>query len=198
MKDPRFAPLTLDFTFKRIFASESEQSNDFLISLIESFLGEYLQAKVKTVQLLPTERLNESREHRVAVFDLHCTDNNGNRFIVEMQFQKQDFFMGRILFYLGLTITGIVKKGKEYKFDLPRIFSLSFLDFDPELEDGNDEIVHHIGLTNLKYPERRHSDLHLAFVVLPKFKVALEECETTLDIWLWLFNNLHKLDEIPV
>jgi predicted transposase YdaD len=34
--------------------------------------------------------------------------------------------------------------------------------------------------------------------VLPKFKVALEECETTLDIWLWLFNNLHKLDEIPV
>ncbi|MDR2999665.1 MAG: Rpn family recombination-promoting nuclease/putative transposase [Fibromonadaceae bacterium] len=38
----------------------------------------------------------------------------------------------------------------------------------------------------------------MAFVVLPKFKVALEECETTLDIWLWLFNNLHKLDEIPV
>ena len=194
---PRFAQLTLDFIFKKVFASESEQSRKFLISLIESFLGEYLQDKIKKIQLLPNERGSKSRKHRAAIFDLHCTDNNGNRFVVEMQIAKQDFFMGRILFYLGATITGIVKKGREYKFDMPKIYSLSFLNFEPDLEAGDSDIVHHIGLANLKHPEKRQSNIHLALVVLPRFKKTLEQCKTTFDLWLYLFNNLHKLDEIP-
>ncbi|MDR2580650.1 MAG: Rpn family recombination-promoting nuclease/putative transposase [Fibromonadaceae bacterium] len=193
----RFAKLTLDFTFKRVFASESEQSSKFLISLIESFLGEYLQAKVKAVQLLPSERTGKGSKRRAAVFDLHCTDSNGNRFIIEMQLAKQDFFMGRMLFYVSATITGIVKKGKGYKFNLPRIFSLSFLNFEPDLENEADDLIYHIGLTNLKHPRRRHGSIHFALVVLPRFKKALEQCETTLDLWLYLFKNLHKLDSIP-
>ncbi|MCL2101222.1 MAG: Rpn family recombination-promoting nuclease/putative transposase [Fibromonadales bacterium] len=197
MHHPRFAQLTLDFTFKKVFASESRQSRKFLISLIESFLGEYLQGKIKKIQLLPNERGGKSRKHRAAVFDLHCTDNNGNRFVVEMQLAKQDFFMGRMLFYLSLEITGIVKKGRDYNFDLPRIFSLSFLNFEPDLAAGSSDIVHHIGLANLKHPERRQSNIHLALVVLPKFKKTLEQCKTTLDLWLYLFKNMHKLDEIP-
>ena len=114
-----------------------------------------------------------------------------------MQLAKRDFFMGRILFYLSLTIAGIVKKGKDYKFDLPRIYSLSFLNFEPDLLVGNKDIVNHIGLTNLKYPERRHSDMHIALVVLPRFKKTLAQCKTTFDVWLYLFKNLHKLNEIP-
>ena len=105
--------------------------------------------------------------------------------------------MGRILFYLGATITGIVKKGREYKFDMPRIYSLSFLNFEPDLEAESSDIVHHIGLANLKHPKKRQSNIHLALVVLPRFKKTLEQCKTTFDMWLYLFNNLHKLDEIP-
>ncbi|MCL2102230.1 MAG: Rpn family recombination-promoting nuclease/putative transposase [Fibromonadales bacterium] len=197
IKRPRFAQLTLDFIFKKVFASESRQSEDFLISLIESFLGEYLQGKIKKIQLLPNEQRSKSRKQRAAVFDLHCTDNNGNRFIIEMQLAKRDFFMGRILFYLSLTIAGIVKKGKDYKFDLPRIYSLSFLNFEPDLLAGSKDIVNHIGLTNLKHPEKRHSDVHIALVVLTRFKKTLEQCKTTFDVWLYLFKNLHKLDEVP-
>ncbi|MDR2581382.1 MAG: Rpn family recombination-promoting nuclease/putative transposase [Fibromonadaceae bacterium] len=76
----------------------------------------------------------QSSKRRAAVFDLHCTDSNGNRFIIEMQLAKQDFFMGRMLFYVSATITG---------------------------------------------------SIHFALVVLPRFKKALEQCETTLDLWLF-------------
>ncbi|MCL2100524.1 MAG: Rpn family recombination-promoting nuclease/putative transposase [Fibromonadales bacterium] len=102
-----------------------------------------------------------------------------------------------MLFYLSLEITGIAKKGRDYNFDLPKIFSLSFLNFEPDLAAGSSDIVNHIGLANLKHPEMQHGNIHLALVVLPRFKKTLEQCRTTLDLWLYLFKNLHKLNEIP-
>jgi hypothetical protein len=33
--------------------------------------------------------------------------------------------------------------------------------------------------------------------VLKRFKKKLCRCKTTFDLWLYLFNNLHKLEDIP-
>jgi hypothetical protein len=99
----RYAPLFIDFIFKRVLAEDTKASKALLISLIESFLGEFLQAKIEDLTQLPTERRNRTMKQRAAVFDLHCKDSNGNRFIVEMQINKQDFFIGRagLLFELS-------------------------------------------------------------------------------------------------
>jgi hypothetical protein len=47
-----FAPLTLDFMFKRAFATE--KNKHILIPLINSFLGEKLECPVKEVTLTNT------------------------------------------------------------------------------------------------------------------------------------------------
>jgi hypothetical protein len=63
-----------------------------------------------------------------------------------MQINKQDFFIGRALFYISLEITGLAKQGGKYKFDYPRVYSLSFLNYEPNPEDAKRDIVQHIGL----------------------------------------------------
>jgi len=194
-KPARFAPLFIDFTFKRVFAKEHDKSQ--LISLIEVFLGEFLQEKIKDVVLLPNEQINKTRKQRAAVFDLHCADNRGNRFITEMQISKQDYFLGRLLFYISQTITILVKKGKNYKFDYPKVYSLSFLNYEPIPKDKYGDVVRHIELSDVKRPRKRYNHMHIALALLTRFKKTLDQCKTTSDLWLYLFKNLHKLDKIP-
>ncbi len=192
----RFAPLFIDFTFKKVFAAE--QHKDLLIALIEAFLRKHLQAKIVDVFLLPNEQINKTRKQRAAIFDLHCTDSNGNRFIIEVQISKQDHFLGRLLFYISQTITNLVKKGRKYKFDYPRIYSLSFLNYEPEPKGLRGDIIEHIGLFKIKkHPGKRYHHIHIALAILPRFKKSLKQCKTTSDLWLYLFKNLHKLNKIP-
>ncbi len=192
----RFAPLFIDFTFKKVFAAE--QHKNLLIALIEAFLRKHLQAKIVDVFLLPNEQINKTRKQRAAIFDLHCTDSNGNRFIIEVQISKQDHFLGRLLFYISQTITNLVKKGRKYKFDYPRIYSLSFLNYEPEPKGLRGDIVEHIGLFKIKkHPDKRYHHIHIALAILPRFKKSLEQCKSTSDLWLYLFKNLHKLNKIP-
>jgi predicted transposase/invertase (TIGR01784 family) len=193
----RYAPLIIDFIFKRVLAEDTKASKALLISLIESFLGKFLQAKIEDITQLPTERKNRTMKQRAAVFDLHCKDSSGNRFIVEMQINKQDFFIGRALFYISLEITGLARQGGKYNFDYPRVYSLSFLNYEPNPEDAKGDIVQHIGLFDIKHSEKRYNHIHIALVILKRFKKKLCRCKTTFDLWLYLFNNLHKLKEIP-
>jgi predicted transposase/invertase (TIGR01784 family) len=196
-KHPKFAQLTLDFTFKKAFAEE--ECKELLISLIEAFIGKYLPAKIKDVQLRPTERNNKSKKGRAAVFDVHCTDNNGNMFIIEMQLGEQAHFIGRLLFYISQTIMRVVKKGKEADFNLPRIYSIGFLNYEPDFEIGieSKDVVRHIGLSDIENPKRRYNHIHLALVIITRFNKTAERCKTIMDKWLYLFRNLHKLKKAP-
>jgi len=192
----RFAPLFIDFTFKKVFAAV--QHKYLLILLIEAFLGKYLQAKIVDIFLLPNEQINKTRRQRAAVFDLHCTDSIGNRFIIEVQISKQDHFLGRLLFYVSQTLTNLVKKGSKYNFDYPRIYSLSFLNYEPEPKGYRGDIVEHIGLFKINKPVvKRYNHIHIAIAILPRFKKTLEQCKTTSDLWLYLLKNIHKLNKIP-
>ena len=153
--------------------------------------------KIVDVTLLPNEKINKTRKQRSAVFDLHCKDSDGNRFIIEVQISKQDHFIGRLLFYISQTISGLAKKGKKYNFNYPRVFSLSFLNFEPEPEEKSRKVVEHIGLVNLERSKKQYPHIHIALVMLTRFKKKLEECKTTCDLWLYLFKNLHKMKKIP-
>ena len=88
-----------DFGFKRLFGSEFNK--DLLISFLNAlFVGEQT---VKEVTFLNSEQLGERRDSRRAIFDVYCQNEQGDRFIVEMQnvlpgvLQRQD----RLLLHLS-------------------------------------------------------------------------------------------------
>jgi predicted transposase/invertase (TIGR01784 family) len=199
MHNKPFAPLTLDFMFKRAFATE--KNKHILISLINSFLSEKMENPLKEVLLINTVQPPKTGEHRGAIFDLHCEDTLGNRFIVEMQLAGQMHFIERTLLYISHAIVNVAKKGGEYDYSLPRIYSLSFLDFVPrdigEVGDGSEESVQYISLANDKHPEIRYKYISVALAMLPMFTKTAEQCSTIQDWWLYLFNNMHELDDIP-
>lgn len=92
-----------------------------------------------------TERVGQTELDRKAIFDLYCISSKGERFIVEMQKAKQNYFKDRSLFYASFPIqeqaqTGVPKAfGRNYQ--LSPIYTVGILDFsfsDDEFSDNID------------------------------------------------------------
>jgi len=87
-----------DFGFKRLFGEEANK--DLLIDFLNTFLPE--KHRVKTLNFRNTEQLGPIALDRKAVFDIFCEAESGEKFIVEMQKAKQQFFKDRALFRVYL------------------------------------------------------------------------------------------------
>jgi predicted transposase/invertase (TIGR01784 family) len=192
---PRFAPLTLDFTFKKAFANQ--RCTELLLFLLNTFLAERLKSPIEKVSVLNGEQLGKTRFNRKAVFDVHCEDATGARFIVEIQVDKQEHFISRTFYYLCMTIANLAKKGKKYDFNLPKLYSISFMDFDLDFGKGCTEVVQHLSIRNDLHPEVSYGMLQMTFVILPRFKKKESECKTAMDKLLFSLKNGHKLRKVP-
>jgi len=199
-----YAPFTLDFTFKKAFASE--QSKDLLLFMLNTFLERVLKKPITDVKVIHTVQLGKTRKNRGAVFDIQCEDASGTRFIVEMQVEEQKHFIKRSLFYLCMAVANLAKKGKmeskgkkiPYDYNILVVYTLNFLDFDADFGKNCDEVIQYLSLSNDLHPEVRYDDLmRLIYVRLTKFVKTEEECKSDLDKLLFIFKNAHTLDKIP-
>jgi len=194
-KKYKFAPLTLDFTFKKAFASE--RSKNLLLFLLNAFLAEKLKSPIKEVRLVRNEMQGKTRRNRGSIFDVSCEDKSGNRFIVEVQIGWQKHFISRTFFYLCMIISNLAKKGKNYDFNLPKLYSISIMDFNLNFGKGCTEAVQYLSMRNDLHPEVRYDILSMVFVILPRFKKTESECKTLMDKLLYSLKNGHKLKDVP-
>jgi predicted transposase/invertase (TIGR01784 family) len=148
------------------------------------------------VAVLNTTQMAKIRSQRSSVFDLHCEDTLGHRFVVEMQLAKQKNFFERLVFYASQCVTNLVQKGG-MKFDFPKVYSLGFLNFIPDEEADTKDLVRHIGFVDLKKRKREFPKVHISYVMLPRFVKTQDKCNTPRDIWLYLFRHLHEMEQIP-
>jgi len=204
LTSPKFAPFTLDFTFKKAFASE--QCKDLLLFLLNTFLERVLKNPIIDVNVIHTVQLGKTRKKRGAVFDIQCEDASGARFIVEMQVEEQKHFIKRSLFYLCMAVANLAKKGRmesrgkkvPYDYNIPVVYTLSFLDFEADFGKGCDEVIQYLSLSNELHPEVRYENLmRLIYVRLTMFDKTEDECKSDLDRMLFIFKNAHKLGKVP-
>ena len=94
LKDKYINPLT-DFGFKKLFGIEPNKE------LLIDFLNQLLPAihKVKNLSYTKNEQLGDNKHERKAIFDLYCESQSGEKFIVEVQKAKQNFFKDRSVYY---------------------------------------------------------------------------------------------------
>jgi len=78
-----------------------------------------------------------------------------------------------------VSIANSGKKGEEYDFDIPKSYSLNFLDFDIDFGENCTEIVQYYSFSNEDHPENRLDFLNLVFVRLPKFVTVIKICNFT-------------------
>jgi len=157
------------------------------------------------VKIIHTVQLGKTKRKRGAVFDIQCEDASGARFIVEMQVEEQKHFIKRSLFYLCMAVANLAKRGRmesrgkkiPYDYDIPVVYTLSFLNFDADFGKNCDEVVQYISLSNELHPQVRYDIMRLVYVRLPKFDKTEEECKSDIDRLLFIFKNVHNLDKVP-
>jgi predicted transposase/invertase (TIGR01784 family) len=202
-KHPKFAPLTLDFTFKKAFANE--RCTELLLFLLNTFLERVLKEPIKNVKVVYTEQPGKTRRNRGAMFDIHCEDASGTRFIVEMQVEPQEHFIKRSIFYLCMAVANLAKKGRmecrgkkiPYDYNIPAVYELSFLNYKADFGKNCDEVIQYLSLSNELHPEVRYDNMRFIYVCLSRFNKTEGECRSDLDRMLFIFKNAQNLDKIP-
>ncbi|SFC85058.1 conserved hypothetical protein (putative transposase or invertase) [Parapedobacter composti] len=188
-------PLT-DFAFKKLFGSEPNK--DLLID----FLNGVFRGRKHIVDLVynknehPGETVNEGG----AIFDLTCTGNDGEQFIIEVQRGKQGNFKQRAIFYTSRLITEQAPKGKrsEWAYNVKEVYLIALLE-DFSLDAGNEqEFLHDICLSNRETGKVFYEGLGYIFIELIKFVKTEAELDTDLDKWLYVLKNMSSMDKIPV
>jgi len=190
IKEKYINPLT-DFGFKKLFGSEPNKN------LLIDFLNELLphQHQIADLTYGQNEHLGESTLDRSAIFDIYCTGKSDEKFIVEVQKAKHNYFKDRSVYYASFPIQEQAKK-TNWNFKLNPIYTIGILDFEFDEHKDESDIVHLVELKN-QHCEVFYDKLKFIYVELPKFKKTIEELETHFDKWLYLLRHLSVLDEPP-
>lgn len=194
-KEKYINPFT-DYGFKRLFGEEP--SKDLLLDFLNELLGDK-EGKIKELSYLPNDSLPATVGNRKAIFDIYCTNENGEHFIVEMQKVEQQYFEDRMLFYSTFPIQNQAKdKGKDWNFILKHVYAIGILDFTFQ-EDKNDpdKYRYDAKITDIETGEIFYDKLTFTYLSMEKFNKNLDELETKFDKWLFVIKNLPKLDRIP-
>ena len=190
-----FISMFTDFGFKRLFGQEDNKG--LLIGFLNVlFEGEFV---VQDVVYRDKERIGKRREQRCVIFDIFCTTDGGDHFILEMQNKSQVHFEDRALYYAA---EGIVEQGKKGKwnFSFDAFFGIYFLNF---LQDGlPDKVRSDFGIRMLGNDDPKDlpvltRKLRMIFLQLPLVPKTPEECKTRLEQYLYVVNNMESLKEMP-
>ena len=194
MKAKYVNPFT-DFGFKKIFAEEASKPLllDFLNSLLPSI------NKIKDLSFKNTEHLGQTEMDRKSLCDIYCEAENGEKFIVELQKAKQNFFKDRSVYYSTFPIREQAEKG-EWNYNLKAVFFIGILDFtfDDYTNDAEKKsVVHTIKLKN-QAGKTFYDKLTYIYLEMPNFSKSESELETQLDKWLFFIKHLEDFQNIPV
>ncbi|MDI9357012.1 MAG: Rpn family recombination-promoting nuclease/putative transposase [Chitinophagaceae bacterium] len=193
MKAKYVDPFT-DFGFKKIFGEEASKSilMDFLNALLSN------NDKIIDLTLKNTEHLGQGLVDRKAIYDLYCENEKGEKFIVELQKTKQNYFKERTVYYSTFPIREQAEKG-EWKFQLKAVYCIGILDFtfnDYKTESEKNEVMHTIQLKN-QHGKIFYDKLTFLYLEVPNFKKTEAELVTRLDKWLYFIKHLEDLQTIP-
>lgn len=192
--EERYISLLTDFGFKRIFGTDLNK--DLLINFLNSlFNGEEV---IKDVKYLNSENVGDVFTERKAIFDVYCENEQGEKFIVEMQNAYQTFFKDRSLFYSTFPIREQAPKGSDWNFCLKKVYVVALLNFkmSDEAFEASDTI-HTIALMDTKTNKVFNAKLMFKYVEVGRFDKTDEELTSLSDKWMFVLKNLSRLNNRP-
>lgn len=188
----KYINLFTDFGFKKIFGEEPNK--DLLISFLNSLLAG--KERITDLRYLKNERLGKNEGERKAVYDLYCSNEKGEKFIVEIQRVKQEFFKDRSVYYSTFAIQEQALKGKKWNYELKAVYTIAVLDF-VFLGGEPEKLRHRVRMMDEDTCAVFYDKLHFIYFEIPKFNKTLEELKNDYERWLFAFKNLHRLREMP-
>ncbi|MDX5348233.1 MAG: Rpn family recombination-promoting nuclease/putative transposase [Hymenobacteraceae bacterium] len=183
-----------DYGFKKLFGEEPNK--DLLLDFLNVLLEEE-QGKILDLTYLKNENLGVGELDRKAIFDLYCENERGEKFIVELQKTKQNFFKDRTVYYSTFPIREQAKRA-DWNYELKAVYTIAILDFvfDEDKNQSN-KFRYDVKLTDTETNEIFYNTLTFIYLEMPKFNKTVDELETRFDKWLYVLRNLNRLDRVP-
>jgi len=183
-----------DYGFKKLFGEEVNK--DLLLDFLNELLKDE-QGHIKDLTYLKTEHLGATEADRKAIFDLYCENEKGEKFIVELQKTKQNFFKDRTVYYSTFPIREQAKRA-DWDYELKAVYTIAILDFIFDADKAEpDKYRYDIKLTDIETNKVFYEKLTFIYLEMPKFNKSTDELETRFDKWLYVIRNLNRLDRIP-
>ena len=185
--DQIFIPIISDYGFKATFGNEANTL----------FLRKALQALIKSDIPIRDVKFDKNtfegitQDGRSSIFDLACTDENGNHFIVEMQYGDAPNFIQRMKFYGLHKFNAMVKKGKFDYSILEKIYCVGILanNVNPYEQFHN--------VSNIRNEQGELIDDLMTFVTVELDKFTLQEidCQTDLQKLIYTMRTIHTVSK---
>ena len=193
LKDKYIDPFT-DFGFKKLFGEECNK--DLLLDFLNELLHKK-EGKIVSLSYLKNEKLGRSERDRRAIFDIYCENEKGEKFIVELQKTKQEYFKDRALYYSTFPISEQAIPG-DWNFQLKAVYTIAILNFIFE-EDKNEphKYRYDVMLSDIETHKIFYDKLTFIYLEMPKFTKEADELETHFEKWMYVIKNLRRLDNIP-
>lgn len=209
----RYANIMYDSAFKLTFGSPANRK--LLIELLECLIpGKKIASLSFNDKEIPGFFVGDKK----TVFDLFCTSENGETFVVEMQLHGQQYFTDRMLFYSTYPIreqvvTPIeeerirkleleVRQRSTYR--LCPVYMVGILNFNLPHEDESGLREGLLSSYSVRSdhgnPELMTDALHFVFLELPRLEVDREHpetCRTMLERIAFSFRHISFLTERP-
>jgi predicted transposase/invertase (TIGR01784 family) len=180
----------IDFGFNKIFGEEA--SKPLLLDFLNALLPEW----DKIVEL--TFKLGETNSKWKDVYEIYCENEKGEKFIVELQKAKKNFFSGRTRYYNSFPIMKHAEEGF-WDSNMKAVYCIGILDFTFDhykFDPKTSEFKHTIKLKN-QNGKTYYEKLTFIYFELPNFQKNETELETRLDKWLFFIKHLEDFETIP-
>lgn len=198
---PKYINPVTDFGFKRIFKDE-EITRGFLNALLQKYDP---ATHIKSVTITDGELDEASKAIRRVVYDVHCTTDTGEEFVIEMQNEAQEFFQERIVYYLARSASrqqnkGVIKhidengKPKETKwnYNLKRIYGVFFMNFK---DLNHPQPLSHFALLETEKHYQDTDVFQYWKIQMPLYREITEsDCKDDIDKWIYNLSNMDTME----
>ena len=157
----RYADILLDRWFKRSF-KEYGNAKRLMLLFLQAMIPE---RKIASLTYTPEESTNQSAGGKNIRVDVECTDENGKRFLVEVQRSEQHDFYDRALFNSTFSIQRQLREGtRTYGFQPVYFIGIMRFSLHPESE----RYLFRYSVTDDESGELMTDDLHYIFLEVGK------------------------------
>ena len=157
----RYADILLDDWFKRSF-KEYGNAKRLMLLFLQALIPE---RKIASLTYAPEESTNQNPGGKNIRVDVECTDENGERFLVEVQRSEQHDFYDRAIFNSTFSIQRQLGEGSR-RFGFPPVYFIGIMRF--SLHPESDRYLYRYSVTEEETGELMTDDLHYIFLEVGK------------------------------
>lgn len=192
----RYARPTNDFCFKHIFGSvlsEDKNQNEFTRDLLNSILRLSGDKAIKELYLIDPNLPPETEPEYLYITDVHCIDNQGRQFIIEMQLCHHRSFGKRIQAYIARDYCSQLLKGRKYD-DLLPVYLLAITDF--TMFKNHQRFISYHAYRDEEDGECYFKETQIIVLELPKFNKDITEISSQKERWAFLLKNAEQMSSM--